>query len=119
MLAHARRRRDPGERIIEAMLFLLREIPADPRLGPLFKKGREDGRGMYSVVTMEVSHHALRAVNEEGGTLTAREVDELAELILRLLHSFLTEPGTRPRTEPELRALLKRWLLPAIRPRAA
>ncbi len=118
MLAHAGSFRAPGERIIEAMLFLLREIPADPRLGPLFKQGR-DGRSMSSVVTMEVSHNALRAVNEEWSPLTSREVDELAELILRLLQSFLTEPGTHPRTESELRAFLKRWLLPAIQLRAS
>jgi AcrR family transcriptional regulator len=120
MLAHARRYRDPGVRIIEAMLFLLRELPADPRLGPLFTPGRgggRDGRSMSSAVTMEVSHNALRAVNEEW-PLTAREVDDLAELILRLLQSFLTEPGTHPRTEAQLRALLRRWLLPAIRLRA-
>jgi AcrR family transcriptional regulator len=118
MLTHARRRRAPGERIIEAMLFLLREIPADPRLGPLFNQGRNGeraGRSMSSVVTMEVSHSALRAVNEDWSPLTAREVDELAELILRLLQSFLTDPGARPRTESEIRAFLKRWLLPAIR----
>ena len=121
MLAHARSRRGPGERIIEAMLFLMREIPADPRLGPLFKQGPDGGRagrGMSSVVTMEVSHSALRAVNEKWAPLTSREVDELAELILRLLQSFLTDPGTRPRTEPELRAFFRRWLLPAIRLRA-
>jgi AcrR family transcriptional regulator len=122
MLAHARRYRDPGVRIIEAMLFLMRELPADPRLGPLFKPGRgsaRDGRSMSSAVTMEVSHSALRAVNEDWSPLTAQEVDELAELILRLLQSFLTEPGTRPRTESELRTFLQRWLLPAMRLRAA
>ena len=120
MLAHARRYRDPGTRIIEAMLFLLGEIPADPRLGPLFSQGRNGraGRSMSSVVTLEVSHNALRAVNEQWSPLTSKEVDELAELILRLLQSFLTDPGTRPRTESELRAFLKRWLLPAIRLRA-
>jgi AcrR family transcriptional regulator len=117
MLTQARRHREPGERIIEAMLFLLRELPADPRLGPLFKPGREGGRAgrsMSSVVTLEVSHRALRAVIEDWSPLTVREVDELAELILRLLQSFLTEPGTPRRTEPQLRAFLKRWLLPAI-----
>lgn len=121
MLAHARQHPDPGERLIEAMLFLLREIPADPRLGPLFTQGRTGaraGRDMFSAVTMEVSHTALRAVNQDWSPLIPQEVDELAELILRLLESFLTEPGTRPRSEPELRAFLKRWLLPAIRLRS-
>lgn len=117
MLAHARHYRQPGVRLIEAMLFLLRELPADPRLGPLVKPGRDGGRAdrsMSSVVTMEVSHRALRAVNKDWSPLTAREVDELAELILRLLRSFLSDPGTRPRSEAQLRAFLKRWLLPAV-----
>lgn len=122
MLAYARTFRDPGERIIEAMLFLLREIPADPRLGSLFSTGRDGARGsrsMSSVVAMEVSQIALRAVNEEWAVLPAREMDDLAELILRLLQSFLSEPGTRPRTEQELREFLHRWLLPAIKQQAA
>ncbi len=122
MLAHARRYGDPGTRIIEAMLFLLRELPAEPRLGSLFKPGRgghHAGRSMSSAVTMEVSHRALQAVNEDWSPLTSREVDELAELILRLLQSFLTDPGPRPRTEAELRTFLKRWLLPAMGLRGA
>jgi len=72
---------------------------------------------MSSAVTMEVSHAALLAVNEDWSPLTPREVDELAELILRLLESFLTDPGPRPRTEAQMRVFLKRWLLPAIRGR--
>jgi len=120
MLAHARRHRDPGDRLIEAMVFLLREIPADPGIGPPFTQKRASagsGRVMSSAVTMEVSHAALLAVNEDWSPLTPREVDELAELILRLLESFLTDPGPRPRTEAQMRVFLKRWLLPAIRGR--
>lgn len=118
MLTHARRYHNPGERIIESMLFLLREIPADPRLGSLFSSGRDgarESRSMSSAVTMEVSQTALRAViREENSPVSDRDVDELAELILRLLHSFLTEPGFRRRSESELRAFLSGWLLPAF-----
>jgi len=68
MVAHARRFDDPGDRIIEAMLFLRREIPADPHLGPLFSPGRDamQDRNMWSAVATEVSHGALRAVAEPG-----------------------------------------------------
>ncbi len=121
MLVQARRHRDAGERLIEAMVFLLREIPADPHIGPPFTQRRTsvgNGRVMSSAVTMEVAHTALRAVNEDWSPLTAREVDDLAELILRLLESFLTDPGPTPRSESRMRGFLKRWLLPAIRGRA-
>jgi AcrR family transcriptional regulator len=120
MVTHARNSRNPGERIVDAMVFLCREIPADPQLGPLFSPGRDGARaGISSAVATEVSHGALRAVveagpNEEGSQLTPREVEELTELILRLLQSFLTDPGPRARSEAELRAFFRRWLLPAI-----
>ena len=35
------------------------------------------------------------------------------EILLRLLHSFLSDPG-EPRTEDELRSFLYRWLVPMI-----
>jgi len=115
MIAYARSYQEPGERIIEAMLFLLREIPTDPRIGPLLRAGASAAaRNMSSVVTLEVSHRTLRAVLAEWSPLRANDVDELAELILRLLHSFLTEPGTHPRSEQDLRAFLRGWLLPAF-----
>jgi AcrR family transcriptional regulator len=117
MVTRARGFSDPGDRIVEAMVFLCREIPADSRLGPLFIAGREGaraGRSFSSAVTMDISHSALRAVNEDWSPLTSDEVDELVELILRLLQSFLTNPGPRPRSEEELRAFFRRWLLPAI-----
>ncbi len=120
MVTRARSVEDPGERIVEAMVFLCREIPADPHLGPLFNPGRDGaraGRSISSAVTMEISHGALRAVTEDWSPLTSGEVDELVELILRLLQSFLTNPGPRPRSEAELRAFFRRWLLPAIGPR--
>lgn len=117
MVKHARSFEDPGERIVEAMVFLCREIPADPHLGPLFTTGRDGtraGPSISSAVTMEISHNVLRAVNEDWSPLTSEEVDELVELILRLLQSFLTNPGPRAQSEAKLRAFFQRWLLPAI-----
>lgn len=120
MVKHARTCPSPGERVVEAMVFLCREIPADPQLGPLFAPARDGARaGISSAVATEISHGALRAVVEGGpnateSPLTASEVEELTELILRLLQSFLTDPGPRPRTDAELRTFFRRWLLPAI-----
>ena len=41
------------------------------------------------------------------------ELDELAEILLRLLDSFLGDPGPE-RSEEELRAFLYRWFIPMI-----
>jgi AcrR family transcriptional regulator len=126
MLTHARSFDDPGDRIIEAMLFLCREIPADPHLAPPFTQSRDEtpGQNISSAVATEVSRRALRAVaeagpNEQWTPLSEGELDDLVELILRLLQSFLTNPGTPPRSEAELRRFLRRWLLPVVDSRGA
>lgn len=40
---------------------------------------------------------------------TATDLDELAELMLRLLQSFLIDPGHPPRSPQQFRAYLRRW----------
>jgi hypothetical protein len=42
------------------------------------------------------------------------DLDELAELGLRTLHSVLIDPGQPPRYGIELRRFVARWLGPAI-----
>ncbi len=41
-------------------------------------------------------------------------LDELAEFCLRVLHSFLADPGRPPRSGADLRRYLARWIGPAI-----
>ena len=41
-------------------------------------------------------------------------LDELAEFSLRVLHSFLADPGRPPRSGADLRRYLTRWIGPAI-----
>jgi hypothetical protein len=43
------------------------------------------------------------------------ELEGLAEILMRLFVSFLQYPPAPPRTEDELRALVRRWLGPALR----
>jgi hypothetical protein len=45
--------------------------------------------------------------------LDETECGELAEILFRILHSFLADPG-ETRTEEELRAFLAGWLAPMI-----
>ena len=42
------------------------------------------------------------------------DVDGLIELMLRLLQSFLVDPGHPPRSRAERRAYLRRWIAPAV-----
>jgi AcrR family transcriptional regulator len=114
-MAHARTFADAGERVVEGFVYLWREIPADPHLGPIFVGG-EEGRSAPSVLlsdlSLEVASRSLRALSDDWEALEPEELDEFVELLIRLLESFLLEPGPRPRQERELRAFLHRWVLP-------
>ena len=54
----------------------------------------------------------LRSLSDDWGGLKPEELDEFLEILIRLLDSFLLEPGPQPRNEDELRAFLRRWVLP-------
>ena len=57
----------------------------------------------------------FEAVDEE----VARRRNELVELMLRTLQSFIVDPGTPPRSARQLRRYLHRWIGPAVAPSAA
>lgn len=93
-------------RMVESLVHSIIHIPEDPHLGAL-------STGGYFTVDMALS---LSMVQEEmvrlaGGAapMCRRDMDELAELLLRLLQSFLQDPDRR-RSEEELRAFLLRWV---------
>jgi len=105
------RREGLAERMVETLVLAIHEIPSDPHLGALVKSG--DMFTVSSVLGLFFVQEEMIAL--AGGTLPIgeRERDELSELLLRLLHSFLVDPG-EPRSERELRAFLRRWLVPMI-----
>jgi len=114
-VAHARSFAEAGERFVEAFVYLWREIPADPHLGPIFTRGEEGRRArsnLLSELSLEVGSRLLRSLSDDWGRLKPEELDEFLEILIRLLDSFLLEPGPHPRDEDELRAFLRRWVLP-------
>jgi len=114
-VAHALTFAEPGERLVEGFVYLWREIPADPHLGPIFAGGEEGRRArsnLLSDLSLEVGSRWLRSLSDDAAGLKPEELDEFVELLIRLLDSFLFEPGPHPRDEDELRAFLRRWVLP-------
>jgi hypothetical protein len=47
---------------------------------------------------------------------TDTELDELAEHLLRIIQSFVIDPGRPPRHGADLRDYLRRWVGAAVRP---
>lgn len=114
----ARRYDTPSERLIEAMVYLYREMPRDPLLGPYFSgraADRIDGPH-FTEVALAVASANLEEVFgiTKASKTQKRRLDELAELAVRLLASFLEHPGQTRRTDREFRAFLYQWLAPSI-----
>lgn len=111
MRARVRRRRGLTERIVETLLVAIQEIPNDEHLSSLVRSG--DPFAISSALERSFAQDEMVAMSDGHEVLGERDRDELAELLLRLLKSFLDDPGP-PRSEGALRRLLERWLAPAI-----
>ena len=107
--AQVRHQDTPAHRIVECLVFAITEIPRDPHLSSLMTA---DGRpGVSFLLSLRFVQEDLEALAEHN--LSEAMLDEVAEILVRLLHSFLSDPGDA-RTASELRATLRRWLVPMI-----
>jgi len=111
MRAAALRRPTPAERMVECVVFCIREIPRDPHLSAL--SSQSDQLDISTVLQLSFVQEEMVAMADGDPGLDERERDELAEILLRTLHSFLVDPGEE-RSEDELRGLLVGWLVPMI-----
>jgi AcrR family transcriptional regulator len=120
--AHVRGIEPPAELVVEALAHAVEELPHRRYLMLLADMGRPEAftREVTSPVAMRFGRELLRraGVDRASGYGPA-ELDDLVELLLRLLQSFTVDPGTPPRRGPALRAYLRRWIGPALAPSAA
>jgi len=116
-----RRFDDVGSRIVEGMLFCLREMPRRPLLAMLFAP-EEVGVASRLLLTserlLEIGTDNLRPMFEparrRGLLRESVEIEALIEWVLRILVSYLTVPSRLARTDAELRRLLRVMILPAV-----
>lgn len=99
----AEKRRSLATRLAECLVFAIVEIPRDPHLAYLVSRAPT-----FSVrAALELGFVQEEIVALAGGpdrvALGRVEIDRLAELLVRLLHSFLADPGL-DRDEEALRA---------------
>lgn len=112
--ARAMRLDDPIERVVEALAISISEIPDDPYLEELFRM--RDAVSVHASNQNAFVSNELRLYFGERWKGDDGALDEFAELLLRLLKSFLDDPGPE-RDVTELRLYLSRWLEPMLRPR--
>lgn len=111
---------DPGERVIEGMLFSIGQIRSRPVHAAVF-----GGDSAAWAAGQAFQEGALRLIGDAGvrpllapaladGTLSEDDVADLVDWILRILISYSAVPGDAGRTPDRIRRQLTRWFLPAF-----
>jgi AcrR family transcriptional regulator len=100
-----------AERIVETLVVAIVEIPKDEHLSTLVRS--EDSFNVSSALKLFFIQEEMERLTDREVGLDALERDELAEILVRLLKSFVADAGP-DRTEDELRAFLYRWLIPIV-----
>ena len=118
MEQHLARFRTPAEVAIEAVVYAVRAIPEERQIGALFQAEAEVfSRDVTSSMAFALGADMLRRTPVDWSEINVADDDleGLAEVLIRLFVSLLQYPADPPRTEDELRALVRRWLGPALR----
>ena len=109
---------DPADAAVESIATTLEWLPQDKHVGLLLGPDRA---GAFSAeVTSDVAVGFARTmlgrfdVDWAGVGFTDDDLDELAEHLLRIIQSFVIDPGRPPKTGAKLRRYLRRWVAPAL-----
>ncbi|GAB3388332.1 TetR/AcrR family transcriptional regulator [Amycolatopsis echigonensis] len=110
----------PVEVAVESVVFAVRSLPDEPYLGLLLQAGEADyfTAGTATPPSFSLGARILRDTEVDwsaAGVRTDAELEELAEILMRLFMSFLQYPSTPPATDDELRGMVRRWIGPALR----
>ncbi|NLE79709.1 MAG: TetR/AcrR family transcriptional regulator [Rhodococcus sp.] len=114
---HVRGLRDPVTAVVECVAFAVENLTGDPQLESLLTP-RRDGEDVISLTSDTAIAFCLSVfhrldVDWQLHGFDAAALGELAEMTLRTVQSFLTDPGQQ-RDEIALRRFIGRWLGPAI-----
>ncbi|WP_319430541.1 helix-turn-helix domain-containing protein [Mycobacterium sp. RTGN5] len=114
---------DVTGQLVEVVAYIIERLPQEPQLALLLANDRSNmfSRAMLTPDVIArcraVLHHAQIDWDQLG--FDDRMIDELVELLLRMIQSMVIAPPDPPRSGAELRAYLHRWIGPALTPRAS
>ncbi|MDR3665092.1 MAG: TetR/AcrR family transcriptional regulator [Mycobacterium sp.] len=118
---HLRHITDPTEAVVEGIAYTLEQLPQDRYLNLVLQPGK--GSAYAAGVTSDVSIAFGRSILERNNVdwaaagFTDESLNELVEFMLRILLSFVVDPGGPTRHDDELRGYLYRWVSPAVEAR--
>ena len=112
--------RDPATAVVEGIAYTLERLPHEKYLNLLLTPGRASAfsAGVTSDTALSFGRTILQrfSVDWSAAGLTDAGLDELVEHMLRMVQSFVIDPGRPPRSGTELRTYLSTWVAPALPP---
>ena len=109
---------DPAELLVEAVAYLVEQLPAEPLLALLLETegSRSISRGMVTSDAVARSRIMLEHTGVDWSEWGYRgaAMDELVEYLLRLIHSMVIAPPDPPRSPRALRSYLRQWIGPVV-----
>ncbi|WP_055402164.1 MULTISPECIES: TetR/AcrR family transcriptional regulator [unclassified Mycobacterium] len=116
MAAHLGGVTDPVVAMTEGLAFAIEELACDNQVEFVLNQRRGHKVSIVSDTALAFGRSMLHRydIDWESYGFDDAGLDELNEFSLRLLHSFLTDPGRPARSGADLRRYLTRWLGPAI-----
>lgn len=109
---------DPADAVIEAIATALEWLPHDKHIGLLLAPARAHAftPDVTSEAALGFAESILHQLDVDWAAagFSDDELGELAEHLLRIVQSFVIDPGRPPRTGDQLRAYLRRWVGSAL-----
>jgi AcrR family transcriptional regulator len=109
---------EPADWFVEALATAIERVPDRGYLTLLLASGRTEpfARGVTSPEAMAVGREVVTrsSIDWPAHGYDSGDIDELIELMLRILQSMIIDPHTPQRTPRQLRRFLRRWLAPAL-----
>lgn len=109
---------DPGEIVVETVIYCIEHLSHERYLSLLVAGGHREVfvAEITSPTAIELGRALFRRlpVDWDGLGYDDDSLADLVELAMRLLQSFLLDPGQPPRSPAEQRRYLRRWLAPVV-----
>jgi AcrR family transcriptional regulator len=118
LATHVQGLTDPVTAVTEGVAFAIERLASENQLEPVLSQRDRAGRivSIASDTAITFGRSMLHRYDVDWAQHGFDEaaLDELAEFCLRVVHSFLADPGRPPRSGAKLRRYLTRWIGPAI-----
>ncbi|CAO5177029.1 Regulatory protein TetR [Frankia sp. AiPs1] len=118
LTAHLAALERPEDWVVEALASTIERLPSKRHLTLLLAAGRTESfsRGVTSATSLRLLRTLISRshIDWAAAGFDDRRLDELGELLLRLLQSMTIDPPRPPRSDRQLRDFLRRWIAPAV-----